>query len=152
MPTLAAIQIGPRKGEPTVALESVRAFAGRGLEGDRFFKASGYEGKLGAGKEVTLIEREALDFVKREHGIELAFSEARRNLLTEGVALNELVGREFSIGAVRLRGVRLCVPCRHLSAMTEKPLVKALDQRGGLNAAILEDGELRVGDRVAVAR
>jgi MOSC domain-containing protein YiiM len=146
---VVAIQIGARKGEPTVAVASVRALEGKGLEGDRFFKTHGvYTGKLGEGREITLIEEEALEAANLEHRLELSFAESRRNVLTRGVRLNDLVGKEFRIGEVLLRGVRLCEPCRHLAEMTKKAVVRPLTHRGGLNARILRDGLLKEGSSI----
>jgi MOSC domain-containing protein YiiM len=137
-----------------VRLESVLAIAGKGLEGDRYFKRVGTyasAGKLGAGKEVTLIEEESLEHVRDEHGIPVSFEETRRNLLVRGVRLNDLVGREFSVGEVVLLGARLCHPCVKLAARTKKPLLRPLAQRGGLMARIVLGGTLRVGDEVRTA-
>ncbi len=146
---VVAIQIGARKGEPTVSVASVRAVEGKGLEGDRFFKTHGvYKGKLGEGREVTLIEEESLEAVRREHGLELSFAETRRNVLVRVVRLNDLVGKEFRIGEVLLRGVRLCEPCRHLAEMTNKAVVRPLTHRGGLNARVLRGGLIEVGESV----
>jgi MOSC domain-containing protein YiiM len=146
-----AIQIGPRKGEPPIALHEVAAFAGKGLEGDRFFKKRGtYRSKLGKGLEITLIEEEALAAVEREHALGVSFADTRRNVLVRGVALNDLVGRDFLLGDVLLRGARLCEPCRRLSALCKKPVVRALAHRGGLNARILVDGVIRVGSEIVV--
>lgn len=146
-----AIHVGATKGEPLVPVESAVAVAGRGLEGDRFWKRSGrHTGKLAAGTELTLIEVEALEAAVREKGVVLSPGEARRNVLTRGVDLNALVGHEFLVGEVVLRGVRLCEPCSHLSKLTGKPCQRALSGRGGLRAAILEGGVLRVGDPLRV--
>jgi MOSC domain-containing protein YiiM len=131
-------------------VEEVEAVAGRGLAGDRHLKRAGsYTTKLGAGREVTLIELESLDALAREQGIVLAPLESRRNLVTRGVRLNDLVGLEFLVGRIVLRGVRLCEPCEHLSKLTGRPLVRGLGGRGGLRAAIVEGGPIRVGDRVS---
>ena len=92
---------------------------------------------------------EALDALQREYGIELAPGEARRNLVTRGVPLNHLVGREFTIGDVKIRGIRLCEPCSHLQALTKRPVIKGLRHRGGLRAQILSEGVIKVGDRVS---
>src|SRR4051812_24874568 len=96
---LLAIYIGDRNGADLQRVELVEAVAGRGLVGDRYLR------REGAGKpdqEVTLIESEALEALARDDGIALDPARSRRNLLTRGVPLNHLVGREFSIGAVRL--------------------------------------------------
>jgi len=74
--------------------------------------------------------------------------EARRNVVTRDVPLNHLVGREFMLGEVRVRGIRLCEPCSHLQALVGLPVIKALRHRGGLRAQILTRGMIRVGDPV----
>jgi MOSC domain-containing protein YiiM len=67
------------------------------------------------------------------------------------MALNHLVGREFQIGDVRLRGLKLCEPCSHLQQLTGKPMIKALLHRGGLRAEILIGGTIKPGDRITEA-
>ena len=95
---------------------------------------------------MTLVEREAVDVVRAD-GLDLTEADTRRNLVTEGVPLNQLVGRRFRIGAVRLRGLRLAEPCVYLEQLTRiAGLREALVDRGGLRAELLDDGELRVGD------
>ncbi len=133
-----------------VALEMVRAMAERGLEGDRFFDYVGPAPQdKDRAREITLIEREALEGLKRDYGIDLDPSETRRNILTRGAPLNHLVGRDFRVGDVVLRGMRLCEPCGHLEKMTRKGVTRGLLHRGGLRAQILSDGVVRVGDTVA---
>ena len=89
---------------------------------------------------------------RRDYHVDLAAGAARRNIVTRNVALNHLVGREFSIGSVRIRGIRLCEPCDHLQKVTGKPVIKGLLHRGGLRAQILTHGTIRVGDPVTVIR
>jgi MOSC domain-containing protein YiiM len=98
--------------------------------------------------ELTLIEAEAIEALKRDYDVDLAPGEARRNVVTDGVPLNHLVGHEFQIGEVRVRGIRLCEPCGHLQALTGRPVIKGLRHRGGLRAQILNQGVIRVGDVV----
>src|SRR5262245_50871602 len=134
------------------SVDEVVAVAGRGLQGDRYFERIGtYSQKPGTGREVTLIESEALEAVARDNGVELAPGEARRNIVTAGVALNHLVGREFFVGSVRLRGMRLCEPCAHLARLVQRPVVKQFLHRGGLRTEIVEGGTIRVGDTVRPA-
>lgn len=139
---LVAIHIGPKRGEPMQSVETATAVAGRGLEGDRNF------GDPERSHQVTLIEREAVTALGRDYGVELAPGDARRNLVTDGVALNHLVGKEFSIGEVRLRGLRLCEPCTHLQNLTGAKVLPGLVHRGGLRAEILTGGELKPGQPV----
>lgn len=126
------------------------AIAGIGLEGDRYAMLTGsFSAKPKPGRQVTLIEAEAIEALERELGLVLAPGETRRNLVTRGVALNHLVGREFRVGEVRLRGHELCEPCASLARMTAKPqILPGLTHRGGLRAEILEGGRIRVGDEV----
>jgi MOSC domain-containing protein YiiM len=149
MGTVEAIFITPKNGTPLRSVDSVRAHAGRGPEGDRNFYAKGSPPKE-FDRQITLIEAEAVEGARREYEVQLDPVETRRNLLTRGVALNHLVGREFQIGSVKLRGTMLCEPCGHLEKLTRPGVRKSLIHRGGLCAQILSDGEIRVGDSVDV--
>lgn len=127
-----------------------RAVPGFGLEGDRYFaKAGTFSAKGGQGRELTLIEAEAIEALKTEMQMELPPGGTRRNLVTRGVPLNHLVGKEFRVGAVRLRGVKLCEPCKHLEELTQPGVMAGLIHRGGLRAEILSEGLLQVGDIIA---
>jgi MOSC domain-containing protein YiiM len=147
--TVVSIHIAPEAGKPLFSVEEVRAIPGKGLEGDRYFNQTGsYSGKPGPDREVTLIEVEAIAALQRDHGISIGASESRRNIVTRGVPLNHLVGREFRVGRVRLRGLRLCEPCKHLESLTRPGVLSGLIHRGGLRAQILSEGIIRVGDLV----
>ena len=144
---IVSIQVSDRAGGPMRALSTVRAVEGQGLEGDRYFTRTGtYSKKAGPDREVTLIELEAVEALRRDYGVELDPKDSRRNLVTQGVALNHLVGREFTIGEVRFRGIRLCEPCAHLAKLADREVLPGLIHRGGLRAAILTDGVIRIGD------
>ena len=144
---VTSIHIAPEKGAQPQAVTTVRAIAGQGLEGDRNCQAHGDK----AFEAVTLIEAEALDALAREYGIRLGPGDSRRNIVTEGVPLNHLVGQEFTVGGVRLRGAELCEPCNYLASRTHDRVLPGLIHRGGLRAEILTEGEIRVGDTVALA-
>jgi len=131
------------------SVREARAVAGKGLEGDRYFSRTGtYSSDPGPGRDVTLIELEALEALKRDYGIELGPGQSRRNIVTRGVPLNHLLGREFKVGEVTLHGIDLCEPCAHLERLTVKGVVRGLIHRGGLNAHILTGGMIRVGDAI----
>jgi MOSC domain-containing protein YiiM len=135
---------------PMNSITNARAVVGRGLEGDRYFnKAGTYSNDPGSGRDITLIEIEAIEALRRDYQIELDPSQARRNIVTQGVALNHLVDREFKIGEVILRGTRLCDPCSHLEKLTRKGVMRGLIHRGGLRAEIISDGTLRPGDTIS---
>ena len=145
--TVVSIGISPKGGEPMTTVDEVRAFAGRGLEGDRYFSEQGtFSDTPGTGREVTLIESEVIDAIERDCGYKLEYKGTRRNIVTHGVALNDLVSKEFRIGDVRLLGVRLCEPCNH--SFPDGKVKQALVHHGGLRADILNDGLIRVGDVV----
>ena len=145
--TLELICIAGDKGEPLRTVPEARAVEGKGLEGDRYFDGRGHwSSHPGVGREVTLVEMEALEALKREAEIELAPEAARRNLVTRGVPLNHLVGRKFRVGEVVLRGLRLCEPCQYLDGITQASLRAPLAHRGGLRAIIVKGGVLRAGD------
>lgn len=132
-------------GELPARVESVRALAGRGLEGNRYFFDNG---DAPPGRAVTLIAAEAVEALEREHGVSLEAAATRRNVVTRGIDVNALVGKRFRIGDVECEGVELCEPCAHLQSMTKPGVIKGLTHRGGLNADILSDGEIKVGDAV----
>jgi MOSC domain-containing protein YiiM len=145
---VVAIYVGPEPGEPMQGRESVNAIAGRGLEGDRYFAQTGTFSNSKPGRAITLIESEAVEAASKTYEVDIDAGETRRNIVTRGVPLNHLVDREFTVGDVRLRGVKLCEPCGHLERVTEKGVKKPLIHRGGLRAEILNDGTIDVGAAV----
>jgi steroid delta-isomerase-like uncharacterized protein len=146
---VVSIHIAPAAEAPMASVREIHAVAGKGLDADRYFARIGtYSDRPGPGREVTLIESEALEAMLHETGIELASGGARRNLVTSGVALNHLVGKDFRVGEVTLRGVRLCEPCTHLEGLTQSGVKAALLHRAGLRADILVGGTIHVGDAI----
>jgi MOSC domain-containing protein YiiM len=133
------INIGPSAALAPV--QSVAALAGKGLKGDRQFCEEGAR----PGGALTLIEAEAL------LDVGLSGAQSRRQVVVRGVSLNDLVGMRFRVGNVECLGVELCEPCLHLQQMTRPGIVKDLIHRGGLNADILTDGQISVGDTVSAA-
>ena len=149
MAQLVEIHIARSKAAEPEPVDQVRAVPGRGLEGDRYFEQRGTYSKAGQpDREVTLIEGESIDALDRDYDVQIEPGQARRNLVTRGIALNHLVGREFQIGDVRLRGLRLCEPCGHLEKLTRAGVEKGLVHRGGLRAQVVTDGVLRTGDSI----
>jgi MOSC domain-containing protein YiiM len=139
------INIGPERELPA-PVGRVRAVAGRGLEGNRYF----YD-EAPPGRALTLIAAEALEAFRAETGTPLTAAESRRNVLTRGIEVNALVGKRFRIGDVECFGVELCEPCATLEGLTYPGVVKGMVHRAGLNADILTDGEIAVGDPVIAA-
>lgn len=144
---LVAIHVAERASQPMRALAEARLVSGIGIPGDRYAEKSGtYSVRHHIDRQVTLIEQETLDALARDHGVELAPHEHRRNLTSRGVALNHLVGRYFAVGECVLYGGRLNVPCRYLEELLGKKVFKPLLNRSGLNARVIVGGTLRVGD------
>ena len=137
--------IAERATRKMVSQAEVVAVADRGLEGDRYFHNRGsFSHWPGRGRNATLIEAEVLASLPANCAISAA--QARRNIVTSGVRLNNLVGQYFQVGEVVLYGVRLCDPCFHLEKLTRPGVMAALAGRGGLRADIIEGGVIRVGD------
>lgn len=152
MAFIREILIAGSPASPMSSRAEVRAIAGRGLEGDRYFAGSGTfsPSPQKPDFEVTLIEWERVDTFARESGLMFTTAHARRNLVTEGVDLNALAGREFRIGGALIRGIRLCEPCNHLAKTSFPETLKGLVHKGGLRAQIVESGTIRTGDRIAM--
>jgi MOSC domain-containing protein YiiM len=157
---LEAIFIGPTKAGPMQRVETAEAVAGGGLKGDRYSIGDGTFSKTSsasstkhypADRQITLIEVEALEAAERDYELPIDAGQTRRNLLVRGVPLNHLVEKEFFVGDVRIRGLRLCEPCGHLEKLTKKGIKSALIHRGGLRAEILGSGALKIGDLVRPA-
>jgi MOSC domain-containing protein YiiM len=146
---LEAIFVSPTAKAEPASVSEARAVVGRGLAGDRYAEGTGTWWKAGkAGQELTLIEAEALDELARVAGVQLAPAEARRNLLTRGIRLHDLIGQRFSIGEVTCIGRRTCPPCSHLESLTIPGLMAGLADSGGLRADIVTGGRIAVGDLV----
>jgi MOSC domain-containing protein YiiM len=138
--TVEAIHLGEPEGPRLRSVETVRAVAGKGLEGDgRYFYEEGAE----PGRALTLVEAENVEAVGLSPG------ETRRQVTTRGVRLDDLVGRRFRVGEVECYGVELCEPCLHLESMTRPGIIKDLAHKAGINADILNDGTISVGDAVS---
>jgi MOSC domain-containing protein YiiM len=153
---IVGIYVAPAAGAPMEARRSAVVAAHRGIVGDRYAGGSGsWSANTRAPRDVTLIEREAVDAARAElaaAGVELCEADTRRNLVTVGVPLGHLVDRTFRVGEVLLRGVKFSEPCAYLEQLLGSPGVReAFVHRGGLQAEVLTDGELRVGDPVTPA-
>ncbi len=148
--SVAGLYITPKFGQPMLSVSEVHAFADCGLEGDRFFKESWSAAKR-PDKAVSLVEEETLQAAAAELGVDRFPEKTRRNIVTRGVPLKELLGREFTAGGVLMRGLRLFEPCGHMEKLSNIPgIFGALEHRSGLKAAILSNGVIRVNDPVVL--
>jgi MOSC domain-containing protein YiiM len=151
--TVVAIYTTATGGTPLTPVDEVVLEAGKGLVGDRYFEGSGTFSDTGQHKresELTLIEEEEIARFNAQQGLTLGAGELRRNLITRGIRLNELVGKRFRIGPVELEGVRLCEPCAYLAKTVNSAVLPGLVHRAGLRASIVSGGCVKPGDRIAL--
>jgi len=124
--------------------------AGKGLVGDRYFLGVGTFSKkiIASEAEITLIESEEIERFNSTEQAAHSPGEFRRNIVTRGIKLNDLVGKRFLLGAALLEGKRLCEPCAHLAKLVNAPVVKGMVHRAGLRAQILSGATVQVGDEI----
>lgn len=148
---LREILIGAEAGSELEAQTMAELEAGRGVVGDRYYYDRGTFSKKFGGTpavEATLISREEIDAFNRAAGRDCAARDFRRNLVTEGIDLAGLIGREFRIGPTVLAGIRFCEPCAHLAAMLGREIMDHMVHRAGIRARIVAGGPVRPGDPV----
>lgn len=148
--TVEAIYITSTRHGPQAQTAEAKIVAGAGIAGDRYFGTR----QRYPGQNITLVEREEIERFNQENGARVGIDGTRRNIVTRGVRLASLVGKEFMIGTVRLRGVELCEPCSTLGkniaseSMSAAEIVRKFVHRAGLRADALSDGTIRVGEPV----
>ena len=136
-------------GAPMRTVDEATAVADRGLEGDRYLKRAGYWTDIDE-CQVTLIEAEHLDEIERETGVKVQGGEHRRNIVTRNLDLMGLAGCRFKIGAATFVFDRPRPPCAYIASITERLMTKALWNRGGICARVVEGGTIKPGDRITV--
>lgn len=147
--TVISIHIASDGAAPMQTVAEAHAVPGRGIEGDRYYECKGTKSSVPQpDRELTLIEVEAVEAMKRELDVDYGLGDGRRNIVTRGVPLNHLVDKEFWIGEVKARGLRLCEPCAHLQKLTHEKVLPGLLHRGGLRAQVLTEGTIRVGEPI----
>jgi len=149
-----SIYIATKKRQAVEALNLAKLEAGKGIVGDRYHQMSSNmlaKGKAAPLNHITLIAKEELDAFLKRHNTDLNYGDFRRNVITRGIDLNALVGKEFHVGSARCKGFELCEPCQTLSRTVYGAVLPELVHRAGLRAAILEDGELKPDDTIKQA-
>jgi len=149
--TVEYVHVAGEAGAPPEQQESVKAVVEKGLQGDRYFENEGTFSSEDAERkrDVTLIEAEAIEQAEDEYDVRFEPGVHRRNITVRGVGLNRLVGKRFRVGDAVIEGVELCEPCTYLERkLEEKGVQEALVHRGGLRCAVVESGEIAVGDDV----
>ena len=138
------ICITNKSGEDLKNLDNIKVIANKGIINDRY-----YNEKNDKDVQLTLIEKENIDYYNNVSENNIPYINFRRNIITSGIQLNELVGEELLVGNVRIKAHRLCDPCKYLQdKLNDSNLVKKLLDRGGLRCEILSDGTIAVDDEI----
>ena len=146
MYSVVNICITSESGKKMESIYSIKVIANKGIVNDRYFKENNDKNN-----QITLIESENVDYYNKISGAHLHPTDFRRNVITKGISLNKLVGKEILIGEVRLKIHDLCEPCRYLQELLgEKNLVKKLLNRGGLRCELLTNGNINVNDPIKI--
>ena len=125
---------------------SIEVIANQGIVGDRHFKKFN-----DPYNQISLIESEGIDNYNIKFGLNISYIDFRRNIITKGTKLNDLVGKKFKVGTVELEGIDLCRPCRHLSEnLSQNNIIKEFLRKGGLRCQILSSSNINVGDKIKV--
>lgn len=128
--------------------------AGKGIFGDRYYNQEGTfsnKGEIEPDRDVTLIEIEKIDALNKEHNLDITAEDLRRNIVVSNCDLNSLVDKEFQIGEVVLKGLRLCEPCKYLSdKLNEKKVLSEMVHKAGLRAQIIKSGSIDLNSQVEV--
>lgn len=146
------ILLAEQAGKAMSEHASAELQAGKGVVGDRYYSSQGTFSEAladAADFQVTLIEQEEIDLFNQKTGFKYSGKDFRRNIVTSGIRLNDLEGQEFSIGNVKLRGIRLCEPCAYLSDLLGPEVLQQMVHKAGLRAQVLVDGKIQVSDSIS---
>jgi len=147
---IIAIFVAPGQHADQLEVEAVQLESGKGIVGDRFFGLR----KTQVGRNLTLIEWEVIEEFNRAYRLNMPINATRRNLVTQGIWLNQLVGETFKIGEVICRGIELCEPCKVMArqfptaSLSQSEIIRAFANKGGIRAEVLMGGVVRLGDNI----
>ena len=128
-------------------VKSIDVLANKGIVGDRHFKEFN-----DPYNQLSLIESENIDYYNIKYSLDIPYIEFRRNVITKGIQLNDLVGKKFMVGEVELEGIDLCRPCRHLTeVLNQDNVLKEFLRKGGLRCQILSSSTIKVGDKIILS-
>ncbi len=138
--------ISINNNQPINEVKSIDVLANQGVIGDRHFNKFN-----DPYNQLSLIESENIDYYNIKYGLSIPYIDFRRNIITKGIQLNNLVGKKFQVGKVELEGIDLCRPCKHLSeALSQENIIKEFLRRGGLRCQILTSSRINIGDKIKV--
>ena len=146
MSKVLTICISKTSGDDMIEVDSVNVIASKGILEDRYFKENNEKDI-----QTTLIEKENIDFYNQISNTDIPYINFRRNIITSGIKLNDLINKEILIGDTKIKAHRLCDPCKYLQdKLTQKSLVKNFLNRGGLRCEVITSGKISVDDDIIV--
>ena len=146
MSEILKLGIAEKNNFPINEMDSIKVLANQGIVGDRHFSKFN-----DAYNQLSLIESENIDHYNMKYGLNIPYLDFRRNVVTKGVLLNDLVGKRFFVGEVELEGIDLCRPCRHLcEVLNQDNIIKEFLRKGGIRCQILSSSNLNVGDKIRI--
>ena len=140
------IGISKKNGEKINDINEIEVLSDKGIMGDRHFHdLNDHKG------QITLIEKENIDYYNNKYKTEISYIDFRRNIVTEGIELNNLIKKEIEIGTIKILPYQLCGPCLHLEQMlNSKDIIKEFLRRGGLRCEVLVSGKIKIGDKIRI--
>tara|TARA_B100001057_G_scaffold13699_1_gene12842 strand:+ start:400 stop:846 length:447 start_codon:yes stop_codon:yes gene_type:complete len=140
------IGISNKNNQKIKEVNSIDVLANQGILGDRHFQE--FNDPF---NQLSLIESENIDYYNSKYGLNIPYIDFRRNIITKGIQLNNLIGKKLQIGKVKLEGIDLCRPCKHLSEiLNQDNIIKEFLRRGGLRCQILSSSTIEIGDKIKV--
>ena len=148
MPKVYKLGISTNNNQTISEVNSIKVLANQGIVGDRHFNEFN-----DPYNQLSLIESENIDYYNIKYGLNISYIDFRRNIVTKGIQLNDLVGKKILVGDVELEGIDLCRPCKHLSeTLGQENIIKEFLRRGGLRCKILTSSCIRVGDKISILK
>ena len=140
------IGITDKNNQQIKEVNSINVLANKGILGDRHFQE--FNDPF---NQLSLIESENIDYYNTKYGLNIPYKDFRRNIITKGIKLNDLVDKKFQIGEVKVEGIDLCRPCRHLcEVLNQDNIIKEFLRRGGLRCKILSSSSIKVGNKIKI--
>ena len=146
MSKVLKLGITNNNNEKIVEVKSIDLLANKGIVGDRHFNE--YNDPY---CQLSLIESENIDYYNTKYGLNIPYTDFRRNVITKGINLNNLIGKKLQIGNVKVEGIDLCRPCKHLTeTLNQENILKEFLRRGGLRCQILSSSSISIGDEIKI--
>ena len=146
MSKVLKLGITDNNNKKIIEVKSIDVLANKGIVGDRHFNE--YNDPY---CQLSLIESENIDYYNTKYGLNIPYTDFRRNVITKGINLNNLIGKKLQLGNVKVEGIDLCRPCKHLTEMlNQENILKEFLRRGGLRCQILSSSSISIGDEIKI--